>query len=230
MAITLQNTINWAQPFVRFMPLNIGTSNEPSITNANIIQQTILGAPFVWNWNRKTLSITTIAGTQDYNQAIGDFGFLEKASITSGSTTFELSNTEPVLGDGAERDRPHTIAPQIDDNNGHLSFRLLPIPDAVYTVKVIYQAKAPVLTSLSDSWAIPDRFAYIFNRGFLALSFEYADDPKFQVENQKFVSALLGAAEGLSEQSRNVFLGHWLSVTGQTASGKSQQGLSSRGQ
>jgi hypothetical protein len=44
----------------------IGNFLEPAITSANIIMQTILGAPFSWRWNRVVTGFITTAGQQDY--------------------------------------------------------------------------------------------------------------------------------------------------------------------
>ena len=81
MATSLQNTLNWIKPFLNFAPLNIGQQNEPALTSANLILQTIAGPPFIWPWNRNKASFLTMTGTQDYNQTITDFGYLEGASL-----------------------------------------------------------------------------------------------------------------------------------------------------
>lgn len=65
-SLTLQNTINWALPFVQFRPLAIGTSNEPAITIGNTVMQTILGPPFAWPFNRRQLGLLLKQGQQDY--------------------------------------------------------------------------------------------------------------------------------------------------------------------
>ncbi len=79
--IKLSDTINFAQPFVNWANLSIGTNGEPAITSANLAIQTIIGPPFIWPWNRSTVSFLTTQGTQDYNTAIADFGYLEGVSI-----------------------------------------------------------------------------------------------------------------------------------------------------
>src|ERR1700722_12892067 len=100
--ITLQGTVNWGTSFVYFKPLNIGTANEPSITNANTILQTILGPPFRWNWNRSTVNVTTIAGTQDYATSVPTFGFIESASATISGSTFAIKEVKQDLTVGTE--------------------------------------------------------------------------------------------------------------------------------
>jgi len=80
-SVTLQDTIDWAQPFVNWANLTIGLNDEPAITSANLALQTIVGPPFVWPWNRASGTFLTTQGVQDYNSSIATFGYLETASI-----------------------------------------------------------------------------------------------------------------------------------------------------
>lgn len=305
--ITLGGSINWAQAYCGYKSLTVGASSEPAVSSANIIIQTILGAPFSWNWNRASVTLTTVTGTQDYATSAGTFGFIEKASfkipsagvtntsLTAGvatytaannfqagdlvsvtglasnptvynvtnqaiqsasatqftilinhanigsigdtgtaivGTTTEISETTTILGTGSERGAPNKISPQIDDNNGTITFRILPAPDRVYTVEVIFQKKIPSLvTSTASFWTpVPDHYSYIFQWGFLALMLAYNQDMRWAQANQKFVAGLLGAAEGLSEEQKNIFQSAWLNtMTEQQVTGmKAQQGVGSR--
>lgn len=81
MPLTLQNTVNWTAPFVRLQPLTGvgGIPTEPAVTIANTVKQLVLSPPFAWRWNRNTVSINLVAGTQDYVQSMPDFGWVEKA-------------------------------------------------------------------------------------------------------------------------------------------------------
>jgi hypothetical protein len=233
--IQLQTTINWASAFCDFEELNIGSggaNNEPAITNANVILQTIVGPPFKWNWNRATVSITTVVGTQDYPTSTTSYGFLEGGSVTLGSSTFGLKEVKQSLEVGTETGRPESIAPQIDNNAGSITFRFLPVPDQIYTIVPFYQQSAPLFTSLSQTWSpIPDKLEYLYSWGFLALSLAYADDQRFPIFNQKFVAHLLGAQQGLSEMEKNMFLDSWNLVTSQQglANIKMQQGRQALG-
>lgn len=213
--ISLQGTLNWAQPFMGFRPGALGTNNEPAITNANLIKQTILSAPFAWRWNRAVKTFTTTAGQQDYPIAVSDFGYMEKANVTLSGDVKELS-IKNCLALDSKQGRPENIAAQLDDNNGNITFRLMKVPDNTYTVTITYQKKATLFSALTDLWSpIPDEFSFIFQRGFLALYLLFTDDPKFQIENAKFVAALLGASEGLDETQKNIFLTNWQVRTGQ---------------
>lgn len=302
--LTLNQTMNWAIAYALGRPLNAFSSNEPAITSANLVLQTILAPPFTWNWNRNSVTFLTTANIQDTVKSIADFGTIENASyipaasitnvagdgttatmtasnsfnkgdlvtitgltntsfnvtnavilsvsstqFTFASTTSlastsdsgiaisgsnsQITNVVNVLGAGNETGSPNSIAPQIDNNSGSITFRILPTPDKVYQITVVYQKKIPALiTTTSSTWApIPDQYAYVFEWGFLALMAAYLQDPRWANYNQKFVTALLGIAEGISEDQKNIFQTAWLnSITEQRVTGiKAQQGVQSRG-
>jgi hypothetical protein len=214
---TLQSVVNWATCFVDFEELNIGTGNEPAITNANTVLRAIAGPPFKWAWNRDSLTFPTIVGTQDYLQTDAGYGFLEGASVTLGSSTYAIKEIKQELTQGSETGRPQSIAVQLEDPSANeIMFRLLPVPDAVYSITAYYQLDIGSL-ALATVIPIPDRYMYIFNYGFLALSMAYADDQRFQIFNQKFVAHLLGAQGGLTETERSMFLDSWNLITRQEA-------------
>lgn len=225
--VTLQNSVDFVKPFVGYLPVTAGVGSEPAITCGNIIQQTILSAPFAWKWNRNTTSFSTSAA--DHSVSLADFGYLESgtASATANVELLVRQHMPSPLLSG----RPDAIAAQLDDNAGNITFRLSKIPDATYTVTVDYQKKVSLFSNLSQTWAIPDQYGYIYQRGFLAMYYLYAEDQRFQATNMKFVTALLGAAEGLSETQRNTFLNNWLSLTsyGTVTEAMTQQGRQALG-
>ena len=91
--ITLQETIQWVQPYLNWANLSIGTAGEPAMSAANLTLQTIVGPPFVWPWNRNTTSFITTQGTQDYPLNIANYGFLETASVQLyGAITSVIAN------------------------------------------------------------------------------------------------------------------------------------------
>lgn len=215
----IQDTLDWCQTFIKGMPLNVtGWGSQPALTNANIIKQTILGMPFAWRWNRGTVPFTMAASTQDYVVSVPDFGWIEKASlsitVSMTTTVVEIPQIRNILGAALENGRTLSLAAQLDDGAGNITFRAQPASDKIYTATVVYQKKAAVMTTLASTWSpIPDEMAYIYNRGMLALSMMYADDPRFTAENQKFVSLLLAASEGLTDAQKNAFLETWMLQT-----------------
>lgn len=207
--LTLQNAINFSQAFCQLRPLVGvgGVTNEPALTIGNLVKQFILGAPFAWRWNRASVSFTTVAGTQDYSQAVADLGWLEKASVKDANgNEFEI-DLKLVLSKSSEQAQPQHIAAQLDDNANNITFRLSPVPDAVYTVTLSYQKKATLFTATTGNWApIPDELSYLYMKGFLATSLELADDPRAAFETQLFLRQVIAANAGLKDSEKNIFL------------------------
>ena len=230
--LDLQNSINWATAFVGYAPLNNGASNEPAITTANAIMQTILSPPFYWRWNRTTLTFNTVIGQQDYPVTIANYGYFELGAVAiAGQQTFPLEYKD-ILNAGTEESRPTFIADQLDTSSDSIiTFRVLPIPDQVYTITITYQEQPPSFTALTQLWTpIPDRYEFVYNWGFLALMADYIGDPRAARYRQMFVGSLLGVSEGLSESERALFIQSWLGEIRQESSDsmKTQMGWKGR--
>ena len=206
--ISLQNTINWAQTFCRLQPLTGvgGVDTEPAMTIANTVLQMILAPPFAWSWNRGSVNITTAASTQDYVTACSTFGWLEKAVVSSSAGMYE-AEVKVVLPDATEQGRPLHVSPQIDDGAGNITFRLFPVPDGIYTVKLIFQRCAPVFAALTTYWApVPDKLLYLYSAGFLSYALEQIDDQRFPTQMSLFLKQLAAANVGLSETQKALIL------------------------
>ena len=154
------------------------------------------------------------ASTQDYGSG---FSHIEHCSV------LDINQTPPkwiemeVKGNlslDTNADRPRFLNVHTQDAAGDLTFRVMPAPDKAYPVSVHMQLAAPAITSVNQTWApIPDYFEYVYNWGFLALIWTFSDDPRASWASQKFTSALLSRAEGISEDERNVFLNNWNMLT-----------------
>lgn len=204
---TIQDTINWAQPFMGYAPLAIGVGNEPAITSANTILQTILSPPFKWRWNRTTSPQSIPQNSSTLVASLSNFGWLEK--VTVGGFDCQLKN-EP-LSSSTEPGRPSFFATNLDNDAGQITFGFLPTADQTYPATLIYQEAAPLITALTSTWApIPDYLSYIYNWGFLALMLESVDSARAMNARRIFVASLLGIAEGLKDQDRSLFLSTWL--------------------
>ena len=185
--------------------------------------QTILAPPFRWEWNRVALTsaITTVAGTSDYLVNLPNFGWLEKAVLVNPSPVgTQPPNTEldvyEILGKEGKQNRPIHIAVLLDDNNGNITFRLFPVPDQAYTVDLDYQ-KSPILAAnLSALWApIPDKLGFLYERAMLA-QMQMMYNQQLGMSNLEiFFRQLVGAAEGLSEMEKAIFLEDQLRVVRQ---------------
>jgi hypothetical protein len=216
--ITIQQTIsNFVLPFVQQRPFTGvgGASLDPGLTSANYLMQTILQPPFRWEWNRAVLTaaITTVAGQSDYPITINNFGWLEKATLVNASPAantppnFELEIFEILAKDG-QQNRPQKIALLQDNGSGTITFRLFPVPDAVYTVDLDIQ-NAPILATAlgGTTWApIPDKLAFLYERGMLALAQGMYNQQLSLSNLEIFFRQLVGAAAGLSEMERAIFL------------------------
>lgn len=215
-SIALQNTINWLTAFIVQRPVTgVGqVANEPFLTSANYAMQTILAPPFRWEWNRTAVpsAITTVAGQSDYPVALPTFGWLEKATLVNpnpiGNTppNFELECFEILAKDG-KQNRPQKIAVLLDDGAGNITFRLFPVPDQVYTVDLDFQNSPILAVGLTGTWApIPDKLAFLYER-FVMAQLQMMYNQQLGLSNLEiFFRQLVGAAEGLSEMEKAIFL------------------------
>lgn len=147
---TLTQTIQWAQSFIEFAPLTAGLNNEPAVTIASMVRNTILNAPFTWAWNRASNSSLTISqGTQDYTVALTDFGYLEKVSLTDANNNVievkDIYNTQALgVSDitAGKGQRPLAVAVLGVNYGTNVTLRFMGAPNATYTVTLIYQKLA----------------------------------------------------------------------------------------
>jgi len=177
--------------------------------------------------------------TQDYTIPIANFSHIEHASLLDNTAAgvaknppsgklWELEIKENLSHD-SNLGRPEFISPHTEDSSGNVTFRVMPSPNANYPVTLHVQLTAPAITSLNQTWApIPDYMRNVYNWGFLALTWAFADDPRFPTANAKFTAALLSRAQGLTEQERNIFLNNWNNMTG-AENMTTQQGIQARG-
>jgi hypothetical protein len=224
--IQLQRTINLSQQMIRLSPLIFAsnTANDPAFSNADWVKQFMLAPPFAWRWNRASgdspanPTFTTEIGTSDYKVSIPDFGWLEKGTgyDPEGYRSFELK-VELIKAEDTNPNEPTTIAAQYDDGAGNITFRLFPAPDKVYNIVIEYQKSASLFTAPTQTWApVPDYLSFIYNEGFDAKSYEYANDPRFSAAMQLFMQDLSANAEGLSESQKNIWLEAKLNTIRQT--------------
>jgi hypothetical protein len=162
-----------------------------------------------------TVGTFTGLSTQDYMLAVPNFSHIEHASVLDITPTgtpikwweLEVKNN---LSLESSQNRPLFIGPHVEDANGNVTFRLASAPDQAYPVSLHVQLTAPAITSINQTWApLPDFMEYIYEWGFMALMWQFADDPRSQVANNNFKAGILARAEGLTEEERNIFLNNW---------------------
>ena len=234
----IQSSILFSLPYIGYQPANI-SNGEPAINSANLVKQTILGAPFKWAWNRTNFEIPVptvdafgdVENVQDYNLATVRFSFLEKAWLTDTDTgdVKELTIVPALAAESAVM-RPQSIAVQNQDDDS-ITLRLNSLPDRAYLLNGFYQLTAPTVSSAASSWGpIPDNLSYIYDWGFLGMLAMITKDVRQALFQQKFVAHLLGAQDGLTATQRNIFIGEWLALMGETGRNQltTQQGVQAR--
>ena len=208
---TLDRTIRYVRRFINRAPLTFSDTNDPAMMMADWVRNQILAPPFAWRWNRATTQLTLATGVQDYVKNLPNFGWLESANVVDTvSSPNAAFRCEVALNDEGEivNNQPNRIGARIDDNNGNITFRVMPPPTANFTVaNLTYQNASPKFASLSDTWApIPDYFQNIYQQGFLAKAYEYMGDERFPATMQMFARSLVGANGGLTQSQTNIFL------------------------
>jgi len=243
MSTTVQNLIDFAQPFIQYSPLAVGTGNQPALGIANELQIMITNPPFTWPWNRAENSSQTLtAGTQDYTVNITDFGFLERVTLKDPDTQqiFEIFDVYNNLSRGVasttsnQRTRPNSCAVQIVTYGTSVKFRFMAVPDKAYVATFIYQklvAPLTALTSTGGTLVIPDQYIDIFNNLFLGEAMSVVDEVKATLYRARGVAGLLSKAEGLTQMQINAFLEqYWMrDKQHQYAMGRTTQGVQASG-
>jgi hypothetical protein len=240
MANTLQTTLNWALPYIDYSPLTAGTGNEPAVSTASMIRNSLLSPSFPWSFNRvedpQGPPLTqTVINQQDYVYTKTDFGWLEKASlIDSNNNVIEIKDVynTAALSRGGDQQQPHAVAVILNTPGTGFTIRFMGIPDQVYTIVLTYQKLPVQFVNLTDSWApLPDSYSDIYNNLFLGEAFAAVDDTRSQIYRQRGVAAFLAKAEGLTDTQKNIFAQQWLAQSREQNSVvlKLQQGVQGRG-
>lgn len=239
----IQNSIDFAQPFILYSPISAGVGGEPAITIANEIQNLVAGPPFGWAWNRKEdASTSTVVGTQDYTINLTDFAYLEKVALTdTNGVVYEVldiyNNKARTIADAtkSKQGRPNSACVLIVIYGTSVKIRFMGVPDQVYLITLTYQkliTPMAALTGGTGTWTIPPQYSDIYNSLFLGEALALVDNPDANKYRQRGVTALLAKAEGLTELQINAFLEQfWGARVGyQQSSGlKVQQSIQARG-
>ena len=90
----------------------------------------------------------------------------------------------------------------------------MPVPDKAYPVTITMQQSAQLITSLNQTWSpLPDDLGYVYQMGLLSFAYEFADDSRWAPTRQRFIAALLGAAQGLSQTEVDIFLANFNAIS-----------------
>jgi hypothetical protein len=229
--LTVQNSANFVRPYLKNQPIYVN-GQEPGIFAGNLVLQTILAPPFRWPFNRRSFQFPTQTGLTDYPVPIPDFGFIETQWISDSTGKNFALNGAISLGKDSTQSRPTLIAPQYNDNQGTITFRVKNTPDAVYTVAGDYQRSPGLISSPASMWdVVPDYFAHVYNLGFLAFLSLLVNDSRFPVFERWFLARILSLQDGLDDQARDLFLSNWMNMTRTVmrSQAATQQGTAGRG-
>jgi hypothetical protein len=138
---------------------------------------------------------------------ITNFGYLTSGSLQEVNNNSSPPNVFPLY---AKRELPvsshvaqtEKVSVMVDYGNGILKIRLLWVPSwTVYAVNLVYQAQAPVFTSLTQTWApFPDKYGSVIRQAVIYRTYRYLNDPKADAEYQK-LEAAIAKAHGTDEGS-----------------------------
>ena len=171
---------------------------DPGITAAKIVLQRMLGAPFVWRFNRANLPVAIAANSgTDFTVVCDDLGRIETQWLTDAKNNIhELKGAQSIAKRGsAVVGRPTEVAPVYDDNAGNITFRMNMIANAPYTAFFDYQKKAPLLQSYGATFGpVPDEFGYLFHTGMLAQCGLLTNDSRFPIWERDFMAWTAGDA------------------------------------
>jgi hypothetical protein len=147
MSLNLQNTLNWAAPFIQYSPLTAGLGQEPAVSIASMIRNSILNPPQTWYFNRNTATFNTVVGQQDYTEAsVLDFAFVEKVSIQDDQgNIYEIKDlyNNRALSPSSFQQRPTAMSVESASSTAGCVFRFMGVPDQIYSVIITYQKLAP---------------------------------------------------------------------------------------
>jgi len=211
--IQLQRTIEIASRYIYQAPLLFMNDGSLAFSIGDYVRQFMLSPPFAWRWNRGVIPpILCQTGLTDYSINVPDFGWIEKAWIVFPTNpgdppkVIELSVLNNLAQENVQN-QSGWISSVYDDNNGNVTFRVMPPPDQAYTLYINYQKSSKTFSKTSDLWTpIPDYMSYLYNQGFLAKVYEYKDDERFAFVWNQFLKQVIAANDGLTDTQKNIFL------------------------
>lgn len=188
-----------------------GTLIEIVTATSSNFSSVIQGVP---DFTGTTGTFTNIT-TQDYTVPGSTLSHISHASVLDidadgNPIKWQQLTVKNDLSFESSQNRPEFIGVNTQDGDGNITFRVFSSPDKKYPVSVHTNLAAPRIVSINQTWApLPDFMQYIYEWGFLALMWQFADDPRSAYANNQFKAGLLSRSEGLSEEQKNIFLNNW---------------------
>ena len=233
--IQLSNAITGVAASGGTVTYTVAALNSNTLNNAFVVGSfaTITGLTNS-TYNLTRVPITAVTATTFSVAHSGTLSQTPDSGIAVSGKIFEIAvkNTEP-FAESLDPQQPGSISIQGNDNAGNISIRTMGVPNRSYQLILTYQNFPALFTSTSGTWApIPDYLSYIYQKGFVAMAFEFGDDPRAQQEKIAFAAALLSASDGLTQSEKDIFLSQYLTNPNQTnfRTLTTQQGTQARGQ
>ena len=129
-------------------------------------------------------SISTVDGTESYDLA-SDFGLVEQVELVDASDSTEFTILRPLSVQ--ERDASGKAEPHGYYVVGTKLF-MVPIPDAVYTLRIWYTRNGVTLALDADVPIIPLRYHHLYVKYDVAQAKRKSDDPAYVTYLQDYVA------------------------------------------
>lgn len=191
------------------------TANYNSTFTQNATSSTWSGGWVITAVTTKSYSFAAVSGQAngDIGGATGitDFGWLASATARELNNNSSPGNIRPVeavrlLPVSGRTDNPSKVSVQKDLGTGVVKIRFeCATGSTIWCINLVYQAKAPLLTQLSQTWApFPDEFSYVYRQGLLYRMYRYLNSPMQAAEFQKFQETILKATGADDREASDV--------------------------
>lgn len=174
------------------------TGNTVDAYNS-VFNQTPAGSSWSGGW-----VITSTPDTKTFVFTHGTSGLaasgapgITDASWLESCTMIDVNATDPLprpwivkavrtLQPSSTTSRPEKVS-LVSESNGVITVRFANVPGStVWGVSLVYQAKAPSKTDLTQNWSpFPDEFGFVFRQMFLARCYRYLDHKRADNEYLK---------------------------------------------
>jgi hypothetical protein len=144
---------------------------------------------------------------------ITDFGWLSEASMVEMNNTSSPQNIRQLravrdLPRWSQVGNPEKVCVSNDQGDGTLKIRFYFVPGStIWGVNLVYQAKAPLKTALTQTWSpIPDNFSNVIRQALLARMYRYINSSNQTVEYQKLQKEIAKASGYDDAEQSNVYV------------------------
>lgn len=193
------------------------TANYNSVFTQNATSATWSGGWVITGVTTKSYTFAAVSGqaNSDVGGAPGitNFGWLASGTIRELNNTGSPGNIKPLeavrqLPPSGKIAQPTRVCVISDFGTGVIKIRLENPADAnTWILNLVYQAKAPTLTALSQTWApFPDEYSYVYRQGLLYRMYRFLNSPLQTAEFQKLQEAIMKANGADDRETSNIYV------------------------